>query len=129
MLTPFPDEPGTPTEVIIQKNNLLKTVETLKKSFKASFELFIIKHSSEIRNALHLTIGGHYGKYGDRIPAVFLHKGGELAIRSAVSGQHDYQYDEKTPASEGRWYKIITEQVYTEGKVCDHQIFSIVNTL
>ena len=106
MSTFFADEAVNSTEVIIQKDNLLYTVDKLEKSFNVSFELFITKHISAVRCALHLTIDGRGGKFGERIPLVLLLPGGNLAVRSAVNDQQDYQYNGNMRLREGKWYNI-----------------------
>ena len=89
----------------------------VEKSFYVSFELFITEHTSEIRCALHLTIDGRGGKFGERIPLVLLLRGGNLAVRSAVNDQQDYRYNGNMKLSEGKWYNIIIQQVFINDKV------------
>ena len=50
-----------------------------------------------VANVLHLSIGGQYGIYGDRIPAVFINQLSSseqvMEFRSSVSGNHDHGFD------------------------------------
>ena len=52
-----------------------------------------------------------------KIPLVILLPGGNLAIRSAVNDQQDYQYNGKMRLTEGKWYDFIVEQVLIDNKV------------
>ena len=61
------------------------------------FEAFEAMNSSTVANVLHLSIGGHYGLDGDRIPAVFVNQLSSseqnIEFRSSVSGNHDHGFD------------------------------------
>ena len=61
------------------------------------FEANQAMSSSTVTNVLHLSIGGQYGSYGDRIPAVFANQLSSseqvIEFRSSVSGNHDHGFD------------------------------------
>ena len=60
------------------------------------FEANQAMNSSTVKNILHLSIGGQYGSYGDRIPAVFVNQLNSeqiIEFRSSVSGNHDHGFD------------------------------------
>ena len=100
------------------------------------FEAFEAMNSSTVANVLHLSIGGHYGLDGDRIPAVFVNQLSSseqvIEFRSAVSGNHDhgfdFSYQLNTP------YHIEISQLKNDGivtygiRIDNVQVHSTVNT-
>ena len=63
------------SNIILEKNKLLKTKTTLSQGWQVSLEIQPTGTVSRYANILHATIGGNHGKHGDRIPAIFFHAG------------------------------------------------------
>ena len=83
----------------LTRDNLVTTFNGWGEDYIVSFdfEAFEAMNSSTVANVLHLSIGGHYGLDGDRIPAVFVNQLSSseqvIEFRSAVSGNHDHGFD------------------------------------
>ena len=77
-----------PREQLLKRNTLLTTLPTLTKEWRVSFEL---NPSSYVYNGfaqiLHLTTGGKYGKFGDRTPALWIHKSKGVYISTYLNGK------------------------------------------
>ena len=81
-----------------KKGNLLGTIPKLSPSYSVTFE-FKPTHpqlQTSYTNIIHLTIGGDFAQYGDRIPGVWVENTSsdaakiDLIIASAVNGDENY---------------------------------------
>ena len=91
---------------------------------------------STVTNILHLSIDGAWGKYGDRIPAVFARQLSSseqiIEFRAALSGKNeipfDYSYQLNTPyhieISQLKNNDIVTYSI----QIDNLQVYSTVNT-
>ena len=120
------------------RDNLVTTFYGWGEEYIVSFdfESFQAMSSSTVTNILHLSIGGQYGLYGDRIPAVFANQLTSsqqvIEFRSSVSGNHDhgfdFSYQLNTP------YHIEISQLKNDGivtysiRIDNVQVHSTVNT-
>jgi hypothetical protein len=80
------------------RDNLVTTFYGWGEEYIVSFDFEAIKAMaySTLANILHLSIGGQYDLYGDRIPAVFVNQLNSeqvIEFRSSVSGDHDHAFD------------------------------------
>lgn len=106
-----------PKETQLTKGSLLTTLPSLSKEYYLSFELLVSKHTSaEFRSLLHLTIDGNFGKYGSRIPGIWLFKDNTIHIASAINGDQNYLSYTREPLKAGKWYLLEIEQVLKERK-------------
>ena len=62
------------------------------------------KYLSKWTNLLHLTVGGNAEAYGDRTPAIFLHRKHGMMVASAVSGEKNFQ--PKSVDGETKFWKL-----------------------
>jgi len=106
-------------EFTITRNNKLGELSVLHRQFIIRFQLFITAPSTaNALNIIQFTIGGKYGKYGDRVPAILVWQGSELAVRSAISGNHDYYAPDTTPdIALNTWHDIEVAQLAFENEV------------
>ena len=65
-------------------------------------------------NVFHFTADKDNGNYGDRIPALFIHKDGHFQICSAVNGEVNYHIDFYFKL--GKEYQIAIKQYEDMGK-------------
>ena len=72
--------------------------------------------SSSTLSIIHLTLGGDNGVYGDRNPAVWLHRNG-FAIRTAINGNKDTAKDIFPPLEAGKWMHFEMSQTLVKNKV------------
>ena len=80
------------------RDNLVTTFYGWGEEYIVSFDFEAFQsHYETVTNILHLSIGGPYGFYGDRIPAVYSNQLSSseqvLEFRSSVSGNHDHGFD------------------------------------
>ena len=86
-----------------------KTLKSLGKDYRVSFDVKATRFIKSWQSIVHFTTGGNYGKYGDRIPAVFFDSKRKISIRSAINGNPDYRYDDPVERKENEWINI---QIY-----------------
>ena len=105
-------------EIAIQRNNLLTTLPYIAEEYKISFELFITKHIvDDWRSVIHFSTGGNYGKYGDRIPGLYIYADKKLYMFSALSGDPNYMYLLPAALWEGAWIPVEISQTLVGKKV------------
>ena len=110
-----------PEETEIEQSNLVTVLPSIGPEYSLVFSLLVTRHSEDSwRSVLHLTQGGNYGCYGDRVPGVWLGRGNTLTIAAAVNTQHNYYHDIDTPLIEGQWYRLHIAQVLRGSKVHYH---------
>ena len=80
-------------EINLSKDNLLRTIPTFPKEYEVMFEMSIVAFSGDYQSVIHFTIGGPHGNFGDRIPAVWVHKNKRIHICSAVSGKFNHVFN------------------------------------
>ena len=101
----------------IKKSNLVTALPYIAKEYKILFDLFVTKHITDTyRSVIHFTAGGNFGKYGDRIPGIWI-VGKKLSIVSAINGNHNYQYINPTVLEEGKWMNVEISQSLVDDKV------------
>ena len=97
------------------KGFLKKSYYTWNKIYRVSFSIIVNKLSNHVwTNVIHFTTGGNCKVYGDRVPAVWIHKSGLFHICSAVSGNKSYWKNFKF--SLGKQYDITIQQSKQNGK-------------
>ena len=86
--------------VPLMRDNLATTFYGWGEEYIVSFDFEAFQNHyyySTVKNVLHLSIGGSYGFYGDRIPAIFTNQLSSseqvMEFRSSVSGNNDHGFD------------------------------------
>ena len=96
----------------IKKSMMMKSYSTWGPSFRVSFILKFKKlPSNKWTSIIHVTNGGNYGKYGDRIPAVFCRRWRsyiQVIFCSAVS--RSMNFCPSIRATVGKQYDITIQQ-------------------
>ena len=103
-------------EMVIKKSNLVTALPYIAKEYKISFDLFVTEHQAPISSVIHFTTDGNMGKYGDRIPGIWIYNK-KLEIMSAVSGNHNYHFINPTVLEEGKWINVEISQTLVGDKV------------
>ena len=76
-----------PGEHLLKKGSLLKTLPTLTKEWRVSFEFNPKNYNYEgYAQILQMTTGGKYGNIGDRTPALWMHKSRGVYISTTLNG-------------------------------------------
>jgi len=105
-------------EFTITKDKKLGELLVLHRQFIITFQLSITAPSTAALNIIHFTIGGYNGKYGDRVPGIWVWRGSELGVRSAISGNQDYYAPYTTPdIALNTWHDIEVAQLAFENEV------------
>ena len=106
-----------PLDMNIQKSNLVGTLPSIGKEYQISFDLLVINHhkGTDARNILHITTGGNHGKYGDRIPGIWIWDR-RLSISSALNGNHNSHFQLPTELEEGIWNSLHISQILIDSK-------------
>ena len=83
--------------------------------FKLEFSIKVTKIPTSVwTNVFHFTANGNINKYGDRIPALWINKGGFFTICSVVSGNKNYC--KKLNFVLGKQYQVTIQQLKESGK-------------
>ena len=98
------------------KGLVRKTYPTWNKVYRVSFSVIVNKlPHGQWTNVIHFTTGGDHKVYGERVPAVWINKGGQsFYIISAISGNRNYYKGYKF--SFGKQYDITIQQSKQNGK-------------
>ena len=101
-----------PNEHILKRNTLLKTLPTLAKEWKVTFDFKPTDYNYRgPAQVLQMTIGGKVGNIGDRTPALWMHKTRGVYIVTALSGKAAVgKYIKKKPSID-EWSKVEISQV------------------
>ena len=101
------------------KNQLITELPYIGKQYNISFDLLITKFdTTEYQSVLRLTLGGNIKAYGDRAPAVWVHKDKYLHVSSSINGNNNLWYNVKSvPLFEKIWYTVKISQNLVKGKV------------
>ena len=112
-----------PSEHILKKNTLLKTLPILAKEWKVTFDFKLTNYNYRgPAQVLQMTIGGKVGNIGDRTPALWMHNTRGVYIVTALSGKAAVgKYINKKPAI-NEWSKVEISHVKQGYKY----IFSLV---
>ena len=78
------------------------------------------EQSWEWTNVFHFTADGENGKYGDRIPAVFIHKNKYFQFCSAINGEKNYC--RKHDFEPFKMYSIVLRQYEKKKETYEYQI-------
>ena len=70
---------------------------------------------TDTRNVLHFTTDRNQGKYGDRIPGIWIWDR-RLSISSALNGNHNSHVELPTVLIEGLWNKLHISQILINSK-------------
>ena len=106
----------------VKRNTEIETIPTWGPLFRVSFDLKINSQVSSNNGwASVLSFKGNEGatdrsKYGDRIPAIFLHKKGFLHFTSGVNGNRNHAFNFNS-IKLNKWYSITIQQTLEKGKV------------
>ena len=101
----------------LREVRVLKVFKNLFKEFSVSFEVnpsYTDNQTDDWLNILHLTIGKNIGRYGDRVPGVWLNPLKQLLyISSAINGDVEYsvKFQNVTPFSQWTNVTIVQELV------------------
>ena len=60
---------------------------------------------------LRVGIGGNNAKFGDRTPAIFLHKGLSMRIFSAVNDEHNFKFTTPDDIPMNEWTRVEISQL------------------
>ena len=105
-------------EMDIKKSNLVTTLPYIAEEYKISFDLFVTKHITDTwQSVIHFTAGGNVGKYGDRIPGIWINKNKKLYIMSALNGIPHKTYNFPKVLEEGKWINVEISQTLVDNKV------------
>ena len=110
----------------IAKGNLLTTIPSLAKEWYLSFQFKANKIDKGFRQVLHMTTGGKGAgsgaKYGERIPAIWIHDSKGFLISSATGGKNNKYVKPSWFAGErDGWVQIVVEQKLVGSEI----VFSI----
>ena len=98
----------------LREVRILKVFKNLFKEFSVSFELnpsYSFNQTDDLLNILHLTLGKSIGRYGDRVPGVWLNPVTQLLyISSAVNGKVEYSVDFQNVTPFSQWTNITIVQ-------------------
>ena len=103
-------------EMEIKKSNLVTALPYIAKEYKISFDLFVTEHQAAISSVIQFTTDGNMGKYGDRIPGIWIFNK-KLEIMFAVSGNHNFHFINPTVLEEGKWINVEISQTLVGDKV------------
>ena len=122
----------------LKKNTHISTIKELAKEWKLSFEVKPHSYHSTISGSvLHMTIGGWgsgpASNYGDRTPAIWLHRTKGLLVSSAINRRTWFSKWIKNILPIGQSTKIEVHQVLKDWKfmfevlINETEVFSIEN--
>ena len=89
----------------LKPNQELTEVPKLGKEWLVSFEVKPTLYRS-FGLVLQMTTGGKVGQYGDRTPAIWLHKTKGVFVSSAINGDGNFGRCFLPPIEEGNWTRI-----------------------
>ena len=96
---------SSPSERQLKKNQELAEIPKLGKEWLVSFEVKPTRYRS-FGLAFQMSTGGKVGQYGDRTPAIWLHKTRGVFVSSAVNGDGNFGRYLLPPLEAGNWTKI-----------------------
>ena len=110
---------------MLERNTLLKTLPTLTKEWKVSFEFKPTSYNQEgtFAQILQMTIGGQSANIGDQTPTLMIHKTKGVYISTTLDGKASvgkYFKEKKPPINE--WTSVEISQA----KKRSNYIFSLV---
>ena len=122
----------------LKKNTHISTIKEMAKEWKLSFEVKPHSYHSTISGSvLHMTIGGWgsgpASNYGDRTPAIWLHRTKGLLVSSAINRRTWFSKWIKNILPIGQSTKIEVHQVLKDWKfmfevlINETEVFSIEN--
>ena len=122
-------------EHTLKRNTLIKKLKAYYSDFEVSFDIRPFGKVHAWTSILHVTEWDDNSAYGNRIPAVFFQpESNKLAICSAINGNKNYCWKDKTDLPTDKFSHVIIKQklinnqfmytIYLNGK----QVFKIVNT-
>ena len=103
-------------EFVIQRNNLVTTLDFLGKQYILSFQLLLTKLDSGSNNILHFTNDGDCCANGERTPAVWVYND-KIQIASAIRNYNYYYKNINLPLQTGKWIKFEISQTLKNNKV------------
>ena len=78
-----------PSEHLLERGSLLKTLPNLTKEWRVSFEFNPMNYNYKgYAQILQMTTGGKYGNIGDRTPALWMHPSRGVYISTTLNGNH-----------------------------------------
>jgi len=104
------------------------------------FQFYPTEYLSRWANLLQVTIGGNYGQFGDRTPAIFFRENFGMLVASAVNGQWGFQPKNGSNwwnlPELGKWTQVVVGQQKEENSDDIHfymsmnnvEIFRVLNT-
>ena len=100
------------SNIILEKNKLLKTKTTLSQGWQVSLEIRPTGIVPRYANILHATIGGKYREHGDRIPAIFFHAGStKLIICTSLNNNPNKCLRISASLPMNTWTTLLVQQV------------------
>ena len=85
----------------LANKKLITKLPYIGKQYKVSFDLLITKFdTTEYQSVLRLTLGGNIEAYGDRAPAVWVHKDKYLHVSSFINGNKNLWYNVENTKSQ-----------------------------
>ena len=113
----------------MRKNNFVKEFRNWGLEFNIEFSLKVTQlQSADWTNVFHFTADGDNVKYGDRIPSLYINKGGFFQISSAgnddkcfilekhfvVGKEHQITIMQWRTRAQKYWYEIIMDGIYVQ---------------
>ena len=96
-------------KVVPHRDNLYKTFSDWGSEFRIEFSFKYIKYSQVWLNLFHFTTGENLGGPGNRIPALFIMRSGEINMWSDIDGVNGYRiYLGTYPMN--LWHDVVIEQ-------------------
>ena len=119
----------------LTRNTIIKAYRAYFTEYEVSFDIKPFGKSHGWTSILHVTEWDDNSAYGNRIPAVFFQpETNKLTIWSAINGNKNYCWNDKTDLPAGKFSHVIIKQklvgqqyvyvIYLNGK----KVFHIVNT-
>ena len=127
--TPTTGTPTTSAPTIVSKDNLLEILPKWGEYFEASLQMWVESFSGpnigEWSEFLRFTsTENDSGSPGDRIPAIFVNKGGYIGVRSQVGENTNFAKNINIQAKV--WIKVEVKQYPENGEVIDTTVFFVL---
>eukprot|EP00091_Calanus_sinicus_P019245 TRINITY_DN474_c0_g1_i18.p1 TRINITY_DN474_c0_g1~~TRINITY_DN474_c0_g1_i18.p1 ORF type:complete len:187 (-),score=26.30 TRINITY_DN474_c0_g1_i18:82-582(-) len=119
----------------IVKNQLITELPYIGNQYDISFDLLISKYDTAVyQTIIHFGLGGD-SAYGDRAPAVWVHKDKYLHVTSSINDNLNHFYNvQSMPIVENKWFSVKISQTLVDGKyiyevfVNGDQVYTVENT-
>ena len=110
----------------IRRNKLIGEESTLPRGWKISFEIYPVATVIGWSNVMHATIGGDFGKHGDRTPGIwFDSRSTKLMVATTINDNPNAIHATNTKLSLNKYSTIVVQQTQNQQnpKYYDFQVF------